>query len=455
MDKNVFSDNKGGAWEVKENQIPLLSENHIAVCFASSDEYSPILGVALNSLISNISLDNKYDIVIIDKDITDNNKALLRSIVGNKENCTLRFFNVSERVKNYNFYTWAHFTMFTYYRLLVPSLFVEYEKVIYLDTDIVINSDIAELFSQNVKRYFLAAALDSHVTGRQCLGAEDSLYYRDELNCRIGEYFQAGVMLINVSMFKKYYKDDELIRKASEMKYRWLDQDFINVECHGKIKRLSNDWNVMVINNPNEVDENYLTDELYREYVSARNNPCIIHYVGRSIPCYKATADLYQYFWKYARSTPFYELLLARLVNETKKYLESEIVARYENLSQKIGNTEENIYARFKFPWKAVEPGAKIVIYGGGVVGKTFIAQLAKNPYCHVVAVCDKRPHQTGIQELPVITIEELSLLNQDSYDMVLIAIEKREIAINIRQDLNMAGISLAKVKWINPAKMA
>ena len=120
------------------------------------------------------------------------------------------------------------------------------------------------------------------------------------------------------------------------------------------------------------------------------------------------------------------------------------------NYSFELG---EDIYARFRFPWETVPSGSRIVIYGGGVVGKMFLRQVARSSYCFLKAVCDRNPAGTGIRELPVITLSELAGLSSDSYDMVLIAIEKKTIAQSIRNDLLLEGIPPEKIKWVDPAR--
>ena len=117
------------------------------------------------------------------------------------------------------------------------------------------------------------------------------------------------------------------------------------------------------------------------------------------------------------------------------------------NYSWQLG---EDIYGRFVFPWKLVRPGSKIVIYGGGVVGKTLLEQLSRCSYCTVTALVDKNPEATGIVEMPVITPDELAGLDDDLYDRVIIAIERKSVAKDIREELLMAGIPAEKIKWVN-----
>ena len=336
--QKVLSEKKADYTEIYNECIEPLGEDYIPVCFCSSNEYAPILSVALQSLIINRDEKQCYDIVIINRDISENNKALLHGMIDGLNNIYIRFLNIKKWVENLTFYTWAHFTAFTYYRLIIPTLFKNYEKVIYLDSDVVVNHDISELYKSEINKEYIAAVIDTHVTGRfsQLSPKYEPSYYTEVLGCLEGEYFQAGVMLINISEINECYGDMELVKKASEAKYRWLDQDFLNIEFHGKVKYLQNNWNVMILNTPNDIDEDYLRKDLFEKYNEARREPYIIHYVGRSIPCYVPTTDMYYYFWRYARLTPYYELLLSMIVSESEKRtsrrmisIKSEMISYY------------------------------------------------------------------------------------------------------------------------------
>ncbi|MBO6292824.1 MAG: hypothetical protein J6N51_11320, partial [Selenomonas sp.] len=115
--------------------------------------------------------------------------------------------------------------------------------------------------------------------------------------------------------------------------------------------------------------------------------------------------------------------------------------------------TMEDIYARFVFPWHLVEAGERIIIYGGGVVGKTFLQQLARCPYCHVMAICDKNPASTGIVEAPLVKPEQLAAMDGDKYDAVVIAIERQETAAKIKSSLIGLGVPEEKIRWSDPAR--
>jgi len=304
--------------EILSQYVEPLGDGYCTVCWTSSDEYVPILCSSIKSLIDNISVDKQYDLVVMSTDMSVVNKTMITNMVSEATGVSIRFIDVSGWVDAYNFHTWAHFKAYTYYRLLIPTLFKKYKKVVYLDSDTIVCKDIYDLFEIDIDSYMLAAAYDTHVMGRlNNPNPEDLEYYLGQLQIGDSGYFQAGVILFNIQSFNSRYSDDELIIMASQTKYLWLDQDFLNVICRGKVKFLPNHWNVMVLNN-GIIDEEYLPEQLYQDYVSARVDPSIIHYIGRSVPCFKPMVEYQHLFWKYAKQTPYYEQLIYKMIIENE-----------------------------------------------------------------------------------------------------------------------------------------
>lgn len=337
--------------EITSDVVPIIDKNAVAICLSSSNQYAPFLCVTLNSIMVNSNPNLFYDVVVLTTDMSQSNKNSISKFVDARSNFSIRFFDVTDLVTGKSFYTWAHFTAFTYYRLLIPDLFEQYSKIVYLDCDIVVNVDIATLFQTDMDGYLLAAAQDTHVMGRaDTKKPSDIKYYQELLKANIYGYYQAGVMLFNIKGFSAKYGRGELINKASQTNYRWLDQDFLNVECRGQIKRLENAWNVMIINNPNNIDELLLSDSDYEGYLEARRNPKIIHYVGRSIPCYSPAADMYQYYWVYARNTPYYELILSMMVTEAEMRVNRKIAETERRVIGQRPTLKQRIKAKWIMP---------------------------------------------------------------------------------------------------------
>ena len=107
-------------------------------------------------------------------------------------------------------YTRAHFSAATYARLFIPSLFSNFEKVLFIDADTIVESDVAELVHIDMKNNLVAAVKDIVMEGFVKFGAiahsEEGKnetakeYLNNVLAMKNTErYFQAGLILFNVA----------------------------------------------------------------------------------------------------------------------------------------------------------------------------------------------------------------------------------------------------------------
>ena len=304
---------------------PIFGDNSINICFSSSEEYAPFVSVVIQSILENRNPIDLYDIVICTADMTPRTQYLLQFMTKGVENVSIRFCNIQRLVEDIAFYTWAHFTPNTYYRLLIPEIFAKYDKVLYFDSDVVVCDDIATLFRTEIADGFLfAAARDTHVESYCACGNVEFIDNCRSLGLAEGDpYFQCGVSLFNIQAMREAFPDNFLVKDASANQYTWMDQDLLNKRCRGRIQQLPNRWNIMVLNDEIE-SERFLPQPLLDEYFLARQNPGIIHYVGRSIPFFRPEIDLAELYWPYARKTPFYEILLKKMQFDVCNYMLDE-----------------------------------------------------------------------------------------------------------------------------------
>lgn len=311
---------------------PVFKNNYAAIALVSSDEYAPFASVVIASIIANSSKKHNYDIVVLTDDMLQRNRWRIQQQGDEFDNISIRVLDISQIIEGLSFFTWAHFTSNTYYRLLTPDVFKKYDKVIYLDSDIIVNHDIYELYTFELGGNYLGATYDTHVVS-YCT-RKPPLEQREYNIKKLGmdspeQYFQAGVSVFNIKEINHDFEEGYLIKEGLQHKLRWLDQDLLNKLFYGKIAYVPNKWNVMVSNLPDNLDEYYLPKNLRTGYYNARLDPYIVHYVGRTMPCYTTTPDLYEYFWKYARQTVFYEILLQRMaIDYAEKLAESVRIQR-------------------------------------------------------------------------------------------------------------------------------
>lgn len=105
----------------------------------------------------------------------------------------------------------------------------------------------------------------------------------------------------------------------------------------------------------------------------------------------------------------------------------------------------------FLFPYEKIEKGSRIVVYGAGEAGTSYMKQLNKNNFCEVVLWVDARYEALKKEGYDVRKPDDIKEMD---YDYVLIAIENEITASKIKQNLILMGINEDKIFWCKPAVM-
>lgn len=207
----------------------------------------------------------------------------------------------------------AYVNISTYFRLLIPTLLTDIDKVIYLDCDVVVNGSLAELWNTDVDNYALAAVRDR-------INDYVRVYNRLGYNMHDG-YVNAGVLLINL----KRWREDNVFDKAKKIAARMPlalknhDQDIINLLYHGQILMLPFRYNLLEYYLYTE-DWLYLDHKYYPEIIEACKNPVIVHFCMPQKPwhveCFNPYRELY---YKYRKMTPWPDLVLTHKVQHTSR----------------------------------------------------------------------------------------------------------------------------------------
>ncbi|MCH9276634.1 DUF4422 domain-containing protein [Bifidobacterium amazonense] len=290
----------------------------VPVVFAADNNYVSQLGTTIYSMMSNASKERFYDVVVLQKDIEWERQERLRQFFSARfGNMSLRFKNVEREVAGYDLTTSnAHISVETYYRFLIQELLPFYDKVLYLDSDIVINGDVSELYDTELGDHLLAAVHDIDYLGN--LNMPDGIrmkYSKDTLRMRNPyDYFQAGVLVLNTKAMRERYTITQWLGYASDPDLIYNDQDVLNMHCEGDVLYLPWEWNV-VHNLEYRVERIFscAPSAMFDGYLASRSNPKIIHYAGYIKPWTDPSCDFASIYWRYARQTPFYEQLLAKV----------------------------------------------------------------------------------------------------------------------------------------------
>ncbi len=303
---------------------PAFSQNNVAIALSANDFYVPYVSTLLYSMREHFTEDYNYDILVMHRNISSVSQKNLNNVFRRCKNVSLRFINVSRFEKQFkHLFLRGHFALETYFRLLMPELMQSYEKILYLDSDITVKADLAQLFNTDVTDYLLAACKDPDTAGLYNGYEPHKKYYMDHI-LKIEhpyEYFQAGVILFNLDMFRKTYTSEEMLAFAASNSWELLDQDVLNYLAQNRYKPVDMAWNVMYdwngIRIPNIISRapKYLRDE----YMIAHDSPKIIHYAGPNKPWHQPYCDYAEEFWRYARMSEYYEVLLLRLAQQAAR----------------------------------------------------------------------------------------------------------------------------------------
>lgn len=280
----------------------------IPIFFSVDDRFVPYLVVTMTSILENINTKNDYEIHILYTDLKRENMEKIMKLT--RKNFIIFFDDVTDylRAISDKLPVRDYYSKTTYYRLFIADMFTDFDKVIYLDSDIVVLSDIADLYHHDIKDNIVGACVDTVMNLNEC-----ATYAEEALGISRYAYFNAGVLLINTIEFRKKEILDRFVRLLNI--YNFIvaqDQDYLNVILKDHIYYLKGIWDVETCM-PTSFKENEFK---------------IIHYNMANKPWHYKDCPYSEYFWKYANMTEFASFLNEQLLNysEEEKAKDSSVI---------------------------------------------------------------------------------------------------------------------------------
>lgn len=291
-----------------------MTNKTIPIFFSIDDSYAPFLSVALKSAIDNSKLENNYRAIIMFESLSQDNRERLGGLA--TDNFKIDFVEMNEGLETItdrlsNRIRSEYFTLTIYFRLFIASMFPEYDKAIYIDSDIILEEDIAELFSIDIGDNFIGACRDASIDGIEPFQS----YVEQVVGVDRNDYVNSGVLLMNLKKLRDADFDKHFLFLLNAYHFDSVapDQDYLNAICKGSIYYLSPKWNAM----PNEQKPKIEGAKL-------------IHYNLFSKPwCY----DGLQYgerFWHYAENSGY--------INEIREFKNNFTEENQKEEMEVLGN---------------------------------------------------------------------------------------------------------------------
>lgn len=273
----------------------MKTKNLIPIFFTIDDAYAPLLGVALKSIIINASKERKYKVIVIQENVSDENQRKLLALAN--ENFDIEVMPMRRSLENItdrseNRLRCDYFTMTIFFRLFIPEMFPEYDKALYLDSDIVVPGDISELYDTNVERHLFAACPDYSSSDVPAL----IHWMENAIGVDRDKYVNSGIMVMNLKKLREVKLEEHFMHLLNTYHFNCIapDQDYLNAMCKGQILFLDEAWDVMP--NPRK-----------KEHPA----PKLIHYNLFEKPWCYDNIQYADYFWKYAEMSDFHDQIKA------------------------------------------------------------------------------------------------------------------------------------------------
>jgi lipopolysaccharide biosynthesis glycosyltransferase len=199
----------------------------VNIAFVFDDKFSDLFPVAAYSAAKNTVSD--LAIYVVDCGISPENREKILQFGKKFANIRLIEFGIPERIDVFEKFPMPkHFSSAVFYRLVIPKVFPDLKRVIYMDCDVIVDGDIAELWNEDLGgRPFGAIEEDGNFFDAKAL-----THYREKLRIFVEEgYFNSGILLIDCKKFEASNILERVISCARNTKIAFLcpEQDAMNV----------------------------------------------------------------------------------------------------------------------------------------------------------------------------------------------------------------------------------
>lgn len=315
-----------------ENLSPAFAHNNVPVVIAANNLFAPYAGVFIQSLLDHVSEGNSYDIIILERDISKENKRLLKSLAAGRTNISIRFYDPSPLFVSFAYIDEEHhFPLEVFYRIVAPHILNYPGRIIAVDVDTLLKTDVARLMDEDLEGCSVGAVWDALMAGMYLLDRIPSVaqvrlrdYHQDIHGLdNLKNYVSAGLMLFDCEKYIQEVDVKTILNTARTGNYIWPEQDTLNYLMKGRIKLLNLAWNVVLPVNVHKVEDLDAASTYYNEirnddkaFQRAHEDPYLLHWGAKPKPWVCPDVPYGNEWWQTALRTPFVGHIIARMLDE-------------------------------------------------------------------------------------------------------------------------------------------
>lgn len=321
---------------------PAFERNNVPVVLAVNDLYAPYAGVFIRSLLDHAGEKNNYDIILLERDISRENKRLLKTLAAECTNVSIRFYDPSPLFVSFNYSDEEHnWPLEIFYKLTAPHILNFPGRIIVVDVDTLLKTDIARLMDEDLEGCYLGGVSNSPYIYVRCLVDYTLRYSLGKIKARdhypkicgfedyrrvesYKNHVNGGLLLFDCDKYLQAF-DMETVLNASK-DYFFNEEHTLYGLLKEKTKLLSLAWNACLPLNERAVEQYKLFEKVYDEIYNdvdalqrSYEDPYLLHWASRPKPWVCPDVPYGNEWWQTALRTPFVGHIIARMVNELEK----------------------------------------------------------------------------------------------------------------------------------------
>ncbi len=302
----------------------------IPVVHCFDNNYVLPAAVAFYSLLENADSKYFYKIYVLHNDITLENQEKLIKNIEKFKNSELIFIDMKNRFLD----TWEklqakeHYSKEMFYKLLTPSIFREYEKIVLSDVDVIYLDDISkEFLNFDINENFYFAGI-SGIGKRNYYINLYKKYFSDEDTEKLK--YGAGYLIMNLKKCREDLIEDRFFEciKNKIQGLKQPEQDVLNLCCYPYIKSLPLKNMVCTYMYDELGREKEIYSEIYKkedEIEEALKNPVQLHYATgtkpwKSLNCTKSK-EWFNYLLKTSFAEEFFDNIQRKYIDNPNKLI--------------------------------------------------------------------------------------------------------------------------------------
>lgn len=323
---------------------PAFEQSNVPVVVAVNNLWAPYTGVFIQSLLDHASERNNYDIIVLNRDISEENQRLLKSLAIGHTNVSIRFYDPSPFFASFNYVDEEqNWPLEIFYKITAPQILNYPGRIIVVDVDTLLKTDIARLMDEDLEGCCVGGVsaapsiyirCESNVTllySTRNIRARDywlNIYgLRDYKNLEsYKDYLSAGILLFDCEKYLQEVDVETILNTAQQHDYLFPDEGVLYALMKGKIKLIDLAWAAILPVNEQRTVENLKKAELFNRiyndneaFQRAYEHPYLLHWGARPKPWVCPDVPYGDEWWQTALRTPFVGHIIARMVDELEK----------------------------------------------------------------------------------------------------------------------------------------